>query len=368
VDRGIPPAPARTTPRSTWVFAALVSAAGLAAFVVGSAAIGPVAIPPATAIGIVVHELTGGAVGAGACGSGVDPAQCAIWVEIVWDARMPAILLALVAGAALGLSGATLQGTFRNPLADPYLLGLSAGAALGASSVYTFDLFAAERGLALPAFAFAGGLVPGLLVYAAARDGRRSPETLLLTGVALNALFSSVLSSLLLYNPAGNVPLSFWLLGGLGDASWVNDALVFAVVLAIGAGTSLAGSELNLLQLGPDVAQSLGVDARRTTRRLILLATLATAAAVAFTGIVGFVGLIAPHLVRRIVGVDYRRILPLTALGGGAFLLGAWDVAQVVVPSVVIPVGIPTAFAGASFFLYLLYRRGGVGPRSERAP
>jgi len=337
--------------------AAVAGGAIVLALVVGSAAIGPVAIPSGTVLAILAHEATGGAWPGGACPGVGSSSQCAIWVEIVWDARVPALLLALVAGGALGLSGATLQGVFRNPLADPYLLGLSSGAALGASALYTFGWFAASRAVVLPAAAFLGGLVPGTIVVLAARSGRRSPETLLLTGVALNALFASILASFLLYNPAGNIPLSFWLLGGLGDASWTHDALVASVLLVGGAVLVGRGAELNLLQLGPDVARSLGVDARALTRLLILAATLLTAGAVAFTGVVGFVGLVAPHIVRRTLGVDYRRVLPFAALTGGIFLLVAWDIAQVVVPDVVIPVGIPTAFAGALFFLYLLQRR-----------
>ncbi len=253
--------------------------------------------------------------------------------------------------------GAGLQGVFRNPLADPYLLGLSAGAALGASSVYTFDLAPAGRAFILPIFAFFGGLVPGTVIYFAARSGRNSPQTLLLTGVALNAIAAAVLATFLLYNPVSNLSVNFWLLGGLEYGTWSNDGLVIPVVLVAGLLLVLRAQEVNLLQLGPDVAQSLGSDPRRLTRQVVLVTTVVTAAAVAFAGIIGFVGLVAPHVVRRLVGVDYRRVIPLSALVGAGFLVIAWDIAQVVIRSVVIPVGIPTAFFGAIFFLYLLYRR-----------
>jgi iron complex transport system permease protein len=334
---------------------------GLGILLFLSVAIGPEPLPWKATLAIVLHQLSGGLLAPAPC-PGVSAGVCRTWVEVVWDARFPDLILAVTVGAALGLSGAGLQGVFRNPLADPYLLGLSAGAALGASSVYTFGLDPAGRGLLLPLFAFVGGLVPGTVIYLAARRGRSSPQTLLLTGVALNAFFSAILATFLLYNPVANISVNFWLLGDLEYATWDHDGLVVPVVLIVGLLLVFRGRELNLLQLGPDVAQSLGSDPRRLTRQVVLLTTVVTSAAVAFAGIVGFVGLVAPHVVRRIVGVDYGRVLATSALAGGAFLIVAWDVAQVVVPSVVIPVGIPTAFFGALFFLYLLYRRGGRAP------
>ncbi|MCI4336032.1 MAG: iron ABC transporter permease [Thermoplasmata archaeon] len=343
--------------RHPWALAATLLL-GLCVLGALSAIVGPEPIPPAATLSILLHELTRGSWPAIACAGSTSSCQCSVWVEIVWGARVPALILAILAGAALGMSGAGLQGIFRNPLADPYLLGLSSGAALGASSIYTFGLYPGQRDLFLPIAAFLGGLVPGAVVYIAAGNERRSPETLLLTGVALNAFFSAILSSLLLYNPVVNISVSFWLLGGLSAASWSHDALLLGVLLVAGTLLALHGQELNVLQLGPEVAQSLGSDPRRVVRRVILLTTLVSATAVAFTGIIGFVGLVAPHVVRRLAGADYRRVLALSAIAGGGFLLVAWDLAQVVVPSVVIPVGIPTAFIGALFFLYLLYRRG----------
>jgi iron complex transport system permease protein len=330
----------------------------LALLVALSVAVGPVALPWVSTLAILVHQTTLGHLAGNPCPS-VPASQCRVWIEVVWDARLPDLLLAVLAGAALGLSGAGLQGVFRNPLADPYLLGLSAGAALGASSIYTFALFPTDRALALPLFAFAGGLVPGSVIYLAARTGRTAPQTLLLTGVALNAFFSAILAAFLLYNPVANISVNFWLLGELDYATWSNDGLVLPVVLLVGLFLVLRASEINLLQLGPDVAQSLGSDPRRLTRQVVLVTTLVTSAAVAFAGIVGFVGLVAPHVVRRLVGVDYRWVVGVSALTGALFLVVAWDVAQSVLPGIVIPVGIPTAFFGALFFLYLLYRRAG---------
>jgi iron complex transport system permease protein len=330
--------------------------AGLVALVFGSTLVGTSWLPPAAVWSILVHEATGGALAGGCAGLATTPAQCTIWTEVVWQARVPEILVALLCGAALAVSGGTLQGTFRNPLCDPFLLGLSSGAAMGTAVLFTFQIELANQAVVLPLFAFAGALVPGLIVTAAARRYAHQPEGLVLTGVALSALFSAVLATFLFLNPAGSVQVSFWLLGNLEGETWTRAGILGAVVL-VGCGLlALEGPELNILQLGPEVAESIGVPARRTTRRLILLSTVVTAVAVAFTGVIGFVGLVSPHVVRLLIGPDYRRVLPVAALFGAVFLLGAADLAQMIIPQVFLPVGIPTSIAGVPFFLYLLYR------------
>lgn len=331
-----------------------VVGAGLVLF---SPLIGPVPIPVSVVESILLHQSFQGLLRGSACGAyPTSVRQCTIWVEIVWGARMPAIVLALATGAALGLSGGSLQGVFRNPLADPYLLGLSSGAAMGASLLFVFQIDLASAYLVLPVFAFLGGLIPGAVVYLAA--GRtRAVETLVLTGVALAALFSAFLATFLLLNPLGDLEVSFWLLGGMTGATWGRAGIVVGALMIAGAVVALRARQLNILQLGPDVAHSLGVDGRRVARQLVLTTTLLTATAVAFTGVIGFVGLVSPHIVRRLAGPDYRSVLPLSAAMGAVFLAAAWDVAQVVIPTVVLPVGIPTSFVGAPFFVYLLYRR-----------
>ena len=334
---------------------ALALACGALLFVV-SPLIGPVPIPPGTVVSIIAHGATLGALAPNPCGAHVTATQCAAWTEIVWESEVPALVLSLLAGAALGLSGATLQGTFRNPLADPYLLGLSSGGTLGAAILFIFNVGLTEANVALPVFAFAGALATGGLVLAAARFLGGSVETLLLVGVALANVLSAVLSVVLLFNPEGSIQVSFWLLGGVGGASWDRDGIVLGGLLIAAAPLMLLGRELNVLQLGPDVAESLGVDAKRVRTRLLLLASLTTALAVAFTGIIGFVGLVSPHIVRRVWGPDYRAVLPGSALVGAAFLLAAHDLSGLVVPSVVLPVGLFTAFAGAPFFFLLLFR------------
>jgi ABC-type Fe3+-siderophore transport system permease subunit len=332
--------------------------AGLTLLVLGSIFLGDVSISPSTVLGILAQRLAGGALPGGTCADPTLPAsRCSILVEIVWDSYVPQVLLGLLVGAALGLSGASLQGTFRNPLADPYLLGLSSGAAVGAALLFVLHIGLAEANVSLPLFAFSGALFSGLVVLLAARSPRSSVTTLLLTGVALSAFFSALLVLALLYNVNGNLQVSFWLLGGLEGATWVQDGIVLSGVAATGVLLSLYGRDLNLLQLGPDVAQSLGVDARRVRIRTILLASLCTSFAVAFAGVIGFVGLVSPHVVRRLLGVDYRRLIPASALVGALFVLGARDLALVAFPGTEVPVGVPMAFAGALFFLYLLYRR-----------
>ncbi len=330
---------------------------GLFALLVGSTALGSVPIPAGTTISIFFYQLTGGFVPSAACPGSVASHQCAIWTEIVWQARVPSLVLALAAGAALAISGGSLQGIFRNPLADPFLLGLSSGAALGAAAIFVLNVDPAHQATLLPLAAFLGGIVPGAVIYLAATLSRRGPTVLILSGVALSTFFSAILSAMLLYNPSSDVSLNFWLLGSLGATSWSDDGLVVGVTLVLGTVLYLRAREINLLQLGPEVAQSLGVRPQRTIQWTVLLTTAITATAVAFTGIIGFVGLIAPHLVRRLAGVDYRIVLPLGALMGGIVLLVAWDVAVAAIPPIVIPVGIPTAFIGAPFLIYLLYRR-----------
>lgn len=331
-------------------FALLVVAAGIA--LVFSPLIGPTSIP--TLLGLKIVLSGGGALFNPCAGGG---AGCARFVVIVWQHRFPVVLLAVLTGAALGLSGGALQGIFRNPLADPFLLGISAGGTLGSAFVFVFGIGLSHADLTLPLLAFAGSIGTGLLILAAARGRYGSVETLLLTGVALNAFLSSILTVVLLYNPIASLQVDFWLLGSLNGATWPRDGIALGGILAAGTLIAIHGRELNLLQLGNDVAQSAGVDARRVRNRLLLLTSVTTAVAVAFTGIIGFVGLVSPHVVRRVAGSDYRIVLPGAAVVGAGFLLGAQDVSGIVFPSDLLPIGVFTSFAGAPFFLYLLYRR-----------
>jgi iron complex transport system permease protein len=343
--------------RSGVVWGLLLGAAVLVLLVV-SPLIGPVPIDPRIVVQILLHQASGGYLFPNPCaGSSVSGSLCVAYGEIVWQARLPEVLLAVLAGAALGMAGGTLQGVFRNPLADPFLLGISSGGTLGAASVLIFHVGEAEASLFLPLLAFLGASGTGLLLLVVARGRYGSVETLLLTGVALSNLLSAVLALFLLYNPVESQQVDFWLLGGLGEASWTGDGVALGVILIAGVLLTTMGREVNLMQLGNDVAQTAGVDAPRMRVRLLLLASLVTAVAVAFTGIIGFVGLVSPHIVRRLAGSDYRIVIPGAAAVGALFLLGARDLSLVVFPTSVLPLGIFTAFAGVPFFLYLLYRQ-----------
>jgi iron complex transport system permease protein len=323
-----------------------------------SALIGAVPVPLQEGLTLLLHHLSGGALFPSPCpATGRAGQHCAALDIIVWEIYLPEVLLALLAGAALGVSGAALQGIFRNPLADPFLLGISSGGTLGVAVVLVYQVGLADEIVTLPLFAFMGATATGLIILVAARGRWSSVETLLLTGVAVAYLLSAALSLVLLYNAVSAEQVTFWLEGNLALASWTVDELVLGCLLVLGTLTSLYGRELNLLQLGPDVAQSAGVDARRVRVRVILLASLTAAVAVAFTGVIGFVGLISPHIVRRIATNDYRVVVPASALVGALFLLGARDLNYLIFPSSGLPLGIFTAFGGAPFFLYLLYRQ-----------
>ncbi len=347
--------PRRRLPRAA--LAALLGVTPLVLFLVSSV-LGAVAVPLDLGLRILLHEATGGLLFPQPCaGSGLSPSRCEVLTFILWQIYAPEVVLALVVGAALGLSGAALQGVFRNPLADPFLLGLSSGGTLGAAVLYVYRIGLAQADLYLPLFAFLGATGTGLVVLGVARGRFSSIETLLLTGVALSNLLSAILSLALLYNPAGGQQVTFWLLGSLGLADWNVDAIAFGGILAAGTLLSVYGRELNLMQLGSDVAQSAGVDAARTRLRVVLLASLVTALAVAFTGVIGFVGLVSPHIVRRLGGSDYRIVLPGSAAVGAIFVVGARDLSFLIFPGSVLPLGIFTAFAGVPFFLYLLFRQ-----------
>lgn len=336
----------------------LLVTAGFVLIFVLSPLLGTVPIPARDVFQILLHEITNGALFPQPCaGTPVSPELCTAYTISVWQLIVPEILLALAVGAALGISGASLQGIFRNPLADPFLLGISSGGTIGAAIIYVYQIGLAEAYVYLPLFAFLGSIATGLLILGVARGRYGSVETLLLAGVALAYLLSAILSLMLLSNPSGSVQVTFWLLGGLGLADWTYDGIVLGGVMILASILALHGRELNLIQLGHDVAQSAGVDARRVRLRVLLLASMLTALAVAFTGVIGFVGLVSPHIVRRVVSSDYRVVLPGAAIVGAVFLLGARDVSLLVYQNSVLPIGIFTALAGVPFFLYLLYRQ-----------
>jgi iron complex transport system permease protein len=276
---------------------------------------------------------------------------------VLWSIRLPRVLLGVLVGAGLATAGAALQGVFRNPLADPGLIGVSSGASLGAVAAIVLGLTVAGSAT-LPLVAFAGGLAATFLVYLVARfDGRTEVVTLLLTGLAVNALAGAGVGGLLFVADDQQLRgVVFWSLGSLGGATW---PLVLAALPCIALAALILpffAPALNLMLLGEREARHLGVPVERVRMLVIALAALATGAAVAVAGIVGFVGLIVPHLMRLAAGPDHRLLLPASALLGASLLLLADLVARTVAAPAELPLGVLTSLLGGPFFLWLLRR------------
>ncbi|MCJ7434084.1 MAG: iron ABC transporter permease [Anaerolineales bacterium] len=280
------------------------------------------------------------------------------FASIIWKIRLPRTVLVALTGAALGISGTSYQGLFRNPLADPYLIGVASGAGLGAVIAMSIQWPYSFWGLmAIPLTAFVTALLTVLAVYAIARIGRTVPTTnLILAGVAISS-FAASLTSFLMLRSTNEVRRALgWLLGGSIQGGW-TPILAILPFLSIGITVLLfSGHALNLLQFGDDQAQQLGLNVTRRRALILVAASLITATAVSFSGIIGFIGLIVPHLMRLWSGADYRRLLPLSLLGGASALLISDVIARVVLAPQEIPVGIVTALAGAPFFLWVLRR------------
>ncbi|HEX5045264.1 MAG TPA: iron ABC transporter permease [Candidatus Polarisedimenticolaceae bacterium] len=279
---------------------------------------------------------------------------------IVLDVRLPRVLLGALVGAALASAGVAFQAVLRNPLADPFLLGVSGGALLG--RVLWASLGASDPldpGPGAPLAAFAGALGTLAVLFGLTRAGGRTRSvTLLLVGVVLNAFFSAVVLFLLTAaDTARTRDLFFLLVGTLPSPSWAVLAMVATLVLLSVTALALGAHRLNLLSLGDETAAHLGVQVERATWATIGVASLATAAAVAFAGIIGFVGLVVPHGLRLALGPDHRRLVPGAALGGAAFLVLADAGARTLLQPVQLPVGVLTAGIGGPFFLVLLWRR-----------
>jgi iron complex transport system permease protein len=280
--------------------------------------------------------------------------------RLLLDLRLPRIFLAIIAGAALSTAGASFQGTFRNPLAEPYLLGVSAGAAVGATVAIVWKPLASLGIYTLPALAFIGATFAAFLVYRLATfAGRTQSASLLLSGVAVGSTLTAILSFLMVTTERDLHTVVVWLMGGLSSATWTKVFITLPVVAGGFVYMMLMSRRMNLLLMGEERARELGVDSQRTRRNLMIVASLTTAAAVAFTGLIGFVGLMVPHIMRLVVGPDHRRLLPASALFGALLLLLADTVARTALAPAEIPVGIITAAVGGPFFLYLLRRRKG---------
>lgn len=280
------------------------------------------------------------------------------------DIRLPRIALGLLVGAALGISGATMQGLFRNPLADPSLVGISSGAALAATAVViigdavSFSLPPVFQLFAFPLAAFAGALLTTLIIYKLATiAGQTVVSTLLLAGIAINALAQSFSGFLTFYATDTQIrSLTFWKLGSLGGGNWLSVSIIAPFVLIPIIVFPRLARPLNALLLGESEAGHIGFDIERTKKLTVVLVALAVGASVAFTGLISFVGLVVPHLLRLVIGADHRYLLPGSALLGACLLLTADLTARTLVAPAEMPIGVLTAIVGAPFFLWLLLR------------
>lgn len=323
-------------------------AGALLAAALGAVATGPAPIPLRTVIDILLAQL----------GVPVAPTWNDAAASIVVHLRLPRVLLAITVGAGLAGAGTVFQGLLRNPLADPYIVGVSGGAAFGATLAITTGLTAGALGLAAtPLLAFAGALAATTAVYGLARRGGETPvEDLLLAGVAVSAFLAAIVTWLQLAGGESLQRVIFWLMGGFSGRGWPHLAMAAPSVLVGLSVAWLFGRDLNALLLGDETARSLGVEVGATRRVLIAASSLMAAAAVAAAGLIGFIGLIVPHLLRLAVGPDHRRLIPAAALGGAVLLVLADMLARSAIMPTELPVGVLTAAMGAPFFLFVLLR------------
>lgn len=278
--------------------------------------------------------------------------------QIIWKVRLPRVVLGMLVGAALGLAGAAFQGVLRNPLADPYTLGVSSGASVGAAFLILFGLQFAWLGQwTVPAVAFLTGTASLAIVLLLARSqGMLRIETVILAGVVMQAFLGAGVSLMVALSKTVINEIIFWTMGSLALRGW-SYTLLLLPYLAAGAFILLGfGRAMNLLALGERHAAHLGVNVERTKLAVLIASTLLTAAAVSVSGVIAFVGLIVPHLLRLLVGPDYRLLLPLSLIGGAVYVLTADTLARTLLSPTEIPLGVVTAFLGAPFFAYLLKR------------
>ena len=332
--RGLPP---------VWALAALLFL--LAAVVVGLL-VGPVRL----GVGDVLRSA-GDRLGLPGVESGLSPTDEAI----LWELRVPRVVLGVLVGGTLALAGATYQGVFRNPLADPYLLGVAAGAGLGATIAVAYLPRGLEMQRLLPLAAFAGGTVAVVAAYLLGRSsGGGGAAALVLAGVTVASFFTALQTFVQQQNADTLQEVYSWILGRLPASGWQDVGLVLPYVGVALVTILLLRRLLDVLALGDEEASSLGVDVRRVRLALVVAATIGTAAAVAVTGLIGFVGIIVPHAVRLLAGGSYRVLLPLSFVAGGGFLVLVDAVARTALAPAEVPLGVVTAFIGAPFFALVL--------------
>ncbi|MDO5754237.1 iron ABC transporter permease [Arthrobacter sp.] len=326
---------------------------------------GQLGVAPAEVIGSILHGMANWAQGwLDYFGTGISiPIDWAPLpqhprgYETLWSVRFPRVVLAMIVGAALACSGTVMQGVFGNPLAEPAVVGVSSGAAVGASTAIVTGL-ATHGNWIIALFAFLGGLVTTLLVYSLSRSkGRTEVVTLVLTGIAVNAFtFAMIAFYTYVADPNAREQLIFWQLGSLNGAGWISVASVLPLLVVGLLMAFAAAGKLDLLSLGERSARHLGVNVERLRMTMIVTVALLVGAGVAFTGIVSFVGLVVPHLIRIIAGPGHRLLLPASALGGALLVLLADLAARTLVTYSDLPLGMLTSLIGGPFFFWLLRR------------
>ena len=305
-------------------------------------------------------------IGAFALGAYIGPAgriSSANW-NLIWTVRMPRVALAALVGAMLSIAGASYQGAFRNPLADPYLLGVASGAGLGATIVFVIGRANTSGWIIdpLPLAAFLGGLIAVMCTYMVgaafgSSSSTRSSITLVLAGVAVTSLATAIQTFVLYQNNDVIREVYSWILGRLNTATWSDVRLVAPYIVISSIVLLLHRRQLDLLRVGDDEASSLGMQVGRVRLIVVVAATLGTAAAVSVSGLIGFVGIVVPHAVRMMAGTSYRRLLPLTVVLGAAFLILTDIPGRVLTHGAETPIGVVTAFFGAPFFIVVLMNR-----------
>lgn len=310
--------------------------------------VGPVALSPRAVLAELIDRLP-----LVHLSSGLSHQEAAI----LWQLRLPRVLLGGLVGAMLAMGGASYQGVFRNPLADPYLLGVAAGAGLGATLAIAYMPHQMAWPVSpLPLAAFAGGLLAVTATYVLGRSalGARGTGTLVLAGVAVASFFTAVQTFVQQLHADDLRQVYSWILGGLNSVGWKEVGLILPYVAVSGGALILHRRLLDVMSVGDEEAQSLGINPARVRLTVVMAATLGTAAAVAVSGLIGFVGIIVPHTVRLMFGSSYRRVLPLSVVFGSAFLILADLLARTTMAPAELPIGIITAFFGAPFFLLVL--------------
>lgn len=326
----------------------------IAAAVLTAAALGSVPIPLREVLGILANRIFG-----------LEGTIAGEWSRareaIVLEVRLPRVLLALVVGGGLSVSGVLFQGSLRNPLADPYIIGVSSGASLGAAAGLLFFIPQGITGFgALPIFAFAGAVFATWIVSRLGRQrGRLEPTTLILAGVAVSAVLTAMVSLLMVLRIQNLQDVHLWLMGSLSGRGWKHLAVAAPYVfLGVLAALWLA-KDLNVYLLGEEAAHSLGIDVQRLQRWVLIIGSLVAAACVSVSGVIGFVGLMVPHALRLILGAEHRRLILHSLWVGAVFLLVADTLARTILSPTELPVGIITAFVGGPFFIYLMKRGSG---------